>query len=239
MALLASKHDFFLSGMISCRLSFTCTVQFLLSTAKGRCLWVQIHFHFSLFSSNRGGRDGRLVLHFGEYLTSRARHFLPAETGRISGSLARLAGLFLPSYSMGDDFSSRRIGDRIESASNSSLDSERLMSFDPSTDPRLISLKRIAEGGGERGPRFDKGVLSVIDALLKDGHFVRNRMVGIVVLFNAQRQVTPRLLTTDEEAQLQSFLKEKGWTLEQATEFLNGVDLAERALGGYEARNEP
>jgi hypothetical protein len=84
--LLASKHDVFLSGMISCWLSFTCTVQFLLSTAKGRCLWVQIHFQFSFFSSRQGGRDGRLALHFGEHFESRAGHFLPAETGWISGS---------------------------------------------------------------------------------------------------------------------------------------------------------
>jgi hypothetical protein len=65
--LLASKHDFFLSGMISCWLSFICTGQFLLSTAKGRCLLGQIHFQFLFFSSNQGGQEGRLVRHFGEH----------------------------------------------------------------------------------------------------------------------------------------------------------------------------
>src|SRR5580704_18814466 len=54
--LLASKHDFFLSGMISCWLSFTCTVQFLLSTAKGRCLQLQIHLGDSFFHFGKAAR---------------------------------------------------------------------------------------------------------------------------------------------------------------------------------------
>jgi hypothetical protein len=65
---------------------FNCTVQFLLSTAKGRCLWVQIRFSWSDYLSRQGGPDGRLVIHFGEHFDSRVGHFSPAETGRISGS---------------------------------------------------------------------------------------------------------------------------------------------------------
>src|SRR5580692_7960813 len=54
--LLASKHDVFLSGMISCWLSFTCTVQFLLSTAKGRCLQLQIHWGDSFSHLGKAAR---------------------------------------------------------------------------------------------------------------------------------------------------------------------------------------
>jgi hypothetical protein len=61
--LLASKHDFFLSGMISFWLSFTCTVQFLLSTAKGRCLQLQIHLGDSFFHFGKAAR--RAAFSFG------------------------------------------------------------------------------------------------------------------------------------------------------------------------------
>src|ERR1700730_9651572 len=60
--LLASKHDFFHSGMISCCLSSTCTVQFLLSTAKGRCLTFKIHFRVSDFQF--GSAAGRAAFSF-------------------------------------------------------------------------------------------------------------------------------------------------------------------------------
>lgn len=75
--LIASKHDFFLSGMISCWLSFTCTVQFLLSTAKGRCLMVKIHLRISFFLIGQGGLDGRLVLHLTSILGERTGNSCP------------------------------------------------------------------------------------------------------------------------------------------------------------------
>jgi hypothetical protein len=113
------------------------------------------------------------------------------------------------------------------------------MPFDASTDPRLIGLKRIAEGGGDRGPLYDEGVLSVINAILKEGHFVRSRHVGLMVLFVAQRQLTQKLLTSDEEAELQHFIASHGWTFDEASQFLDGVDLVERMLQVYEMRDEP
>ena len=61
--LLASKHDFFLSGMISFWLSFNCTVQFLLSTAKGRCLQLQIHLGDSISHFGKAAR--RAAFSFG------------------------------------------------------------------------------------------------------------------------------------------------------------------------------
>ncbi len=115
---------------------------------------------------------------------------------------------------------------------------EDIMPFDPSTDPRLIGLKRYAERGGDRGPRFDKGVLSVINAILKDGHFVRSRMVSLMVLSRDQEKISPAIITQDEQAELHDYIAAQGWSLEQATEFLEGVDYAERALGGYESRQD-
>jgi hypothetical protein len=94
--LLASKHDFFLSGMISCLLSFTCTVQFLLSTAKGRCLTLKIHFSASRDLSLQGGQEPRLVDRFGEHFASRAGQFLPAEPRWISGSFFSLFARAIP-----------------------------------------------------------------------------------------------------------------------------------------------
>jgi hypothetical protein len=112
------------------------------------------------------------------------------------------------------------------------------MPFDPSTDPTLLSLKRIAETGGDRGRRYDEGVLSVIEIVLRDGQFARNRMVGLLVCFNAQRNLSGKLLKADEEAELQSFIASRGWSMEQATEFLGGVDAAERLLHVYEVRDD-
>lgn len=112
------------------------------------------------------------------------------------------------------------------------------MPFDPSSDPRLIGLKRIAEGGGDRGPRFDKGVLSVIDSILKNGRFVRNRMVSLMVLSRVQDGITAMIVTPDERAEFRDYIASQGWSLEQATEFLNGVDTAERILSVYEVKPE-
>jgi hypothetical protein len=113
------------------------------------------------------------------------------------------------------------------------------MPFEPSSNPTLLNLKRIAERGGERGPRFDKGILSVIEAVLKDGQFVRSRMVGLSVLSMAQRNLTVKLITADEETELRNFIASRGWSPEEANEFLSGVDLAERCLHIYEVRSEP
>ena len=75
--LLASKHDFFLSGMISCWLSFTCTVQFLLSTAKGRCLMVKIHLPISFFILGEAAGMAGFSFILASISGSRAGQFLP------------------------------------------------------------------------------------------------------------------------------------------------------------------
>jgi hypothetical protein len=75
--LLASKPDFFLSGMISCWLSFNCTVQFLLSTAKGRCLMVKIHLPISFFISGEAAGMAGFSFILASIFRSRAGQFLP------------------------------------------------------------------------------------------------------------------------------------------------------------------
>lgn len=111
------------------------------------------------------------------------------------------------------------------------------MPLDPSKNPTLLNLQSIAIAGGEYGALYDKGVLSVIETIIKDGRFVRSPVWGIILLAKGQRDGAGFLISSDEQAELQSFLDTRRWTLDEAIEFARGADAAARNLDVYEAKS--
>jgi hypothetical protein len=104
---------------------------------------------------------------------------------------------------------------------------------DPANDPVVKNLKQIALKGGEKGPRYDQGVLAVVSQIEREGHFTRDRMCGILCLMGTQQKTNTRLLTDEEQAKGQKFIFRHGWTLEQAIEYASGVEFAESMLSRF------
>jgi hypothetical protein len=106
----------------------------------------------------------------------------------------------------------------------------------PSEDPFVQNIKRIADRGGERGPRFDRGVLETIAALENDGELPRNNFVSCFVLLKMQKATGQKLLTEEEADGPSRFMKARGWTFDEAFEYVEGVDFVERMLWVYKDR---
>lgn len=113
-----------------------------------------------------------------------------------------------------------------------------MFEFKPTDDGTFLNLKQIARSGGEKGPLYDAGVLSVIDQIEKTGTFVKNPMRGIILLYSTHQKLPQRLLSDDEINQAKQFLAERGWTLAQAMQFAGGIDTAESLLSHLGPKKE-
>jgi hypothetical protein len=102
--------------------------------------------------------------------------------------------------------------------------------LNPAHDPTLLALKQIAEAGGERGPLYDEGVLSVVRQVEAQEHFVRNPICGPLTAMQLQQQTQANILTPDELDQGRRFLEARGWTLDQSFQYVCGVKDAENHL---------
>jgi hypothetical protein len=102
---------------------------------------------------------------------------------------------------------------------------------DPRNDPWFIGLRGIAMRGGDRGPLYDQGVLSVIEQIERTGRHVPSLLKGLGHL--AERDPLRAIYTPDEIAALERELAVRGWTIEQGAQFAKGVSDAEEALKAY------
>lgn len=107
----------------------------------------------------------------------------------------------------------------------------------PTSDPQLQSLKALALRGGDRGPHFDRGALTVIEQIEREGSYTPDRREGLICLAYAQRNGPPLLLTAEESAEAGQVLAGMGLTLEQGIEFFSGVSTAQQLLFRY--RKQP
>ncbi len=105
---------------------------------------------------------------------------------------------------------------------------------DPQFDPLLLSLKGIATRGGERGPLYDQGVLSVISQIEQSGTYKPSRLLPLINL-GRNPDFARSYLTTNEMTELEEELVSRGWSPEQGAEYAAGVDAAETTLNHYRA----
>jgi hypothetical protein len=103
---------------------------------------------------------------------------------------------------------------------------------DPRTDPILLNLKGIATRGGERGPLYDQGVLSVIAQIEQLGAYKPSRFLPLIDLGRNPLAARSYLLPA-EIAGLEHFLASRGWTVAEGAEFAAGVSAAESTLKHY------
>jgi hypothetical protein len=112
--------------------------------------------------------------------------------------------------------------------------------FAPTNDPALLNLKNVAQSGREeRGPLYDQGVLAVIGQIEREGCYVPDRRAGIICLMKVQEGSAQRLLTADELETGRGILAQRGWTLDQAVEYFNGIRFAEQMLHHLRKPEEP
>jgi hypothetical protein len=100
----------------------------------------------------------------------------------------------------------------------------------PQFDPRILSLKRIALNGGEYGPYYDQGVLSVITQIEGTGKFIPNPLRGLAFLKH-----NPNILTAEEKENFERALQLRGWTLDEGVAYSNGIEAAEIELYRYKS----
>ena len=104
---------------------------------------------------------------------------------------------------------------------------------DPTSDPTLLALKRIASRGGDRGPLFDQGVLATVSQVEREGYFTRGGTASLLSRMHIQQQSAARMLTDEEFAEGQRFLAQRGWTIEQGSQYAQGALFAEGILFSF------
>jgi len=101
---------------------------------------------------------------------------------------------------------------------------------DPARDPTLQALKRMASRGGDRGPLFDQGILATVSQIEREGYFTRGGTASLLSRMHIQQQSAARMLTDEEVAGGQRFLAQRGWTIEQGSQYAHGALFAEGIL---------
>jgi len=104
---------------------------------------------------------------------------------------------------------------------------------DPANDPTLLALKRIASGGGDQGPLFDQGILATVSQIEREGSFTRGGTASLLSRMHIQQQSAARVLTDEEFAEGQRFLAQRGWTVEQGSQYAHGALFAEGLLFSF------
>ncbi len=106
------------------------------------------------------------------------------------------------------------------------------LNSDPRHDQLFLGLKEIATRGGERGPLYDQGVLSVVAQIEQSGTYKPSRLLSLIDLCRNPELVRSSL-TAAEVEELEQVLASRGWTLAQGAEFAAGVSAAESTLQQY------
>lgn len=106
----------------------------------------------------------------------------------------------------------------------------------PGDDPLVRNLKSIALKGGDRGKFYDNGVLAVVEQIERQGHFEHNRIIGKMGLYKVQQDIAQRMLTDEEVADVTQFVSQYG-TFDEAYQYVDGLDFAERTLFPYKMRD--
>lgn len=108
--------------------------------------------------------------------------------------------------------------------------------FDARTDSLLLTLKQIAAKGSENGPLFDQGVGDVVREVETRGRFRMNREASRINELAIQERSGMQVLTDEETRGVRAMLAERGWTLEQALEYADGVQKTQDCLKHFKDR---
>lgn len=98
------------------------------------------------------------------------------------------------------------------------------------------AFRKISQNGGDRGPLFDRGVLSVFDEVERTGSFKPIPWVGLVGAALALRDQGVQILEPDEIVAVERYVKESGMSLDALDLYLRGVISAESVLSRFAAK---
>ena len=98
-------------------------------------------------------------------------------------------------------------------------------------DPMLMQLKRIATDGGERGPHYDQGVLSVIESIEQHGYY--ETVPAMRLLHGYKLNVESGAFTNAELDEAKQLAAKLGLTLKHGERFAGGVRYAENFLPDF------
>ena len=107
------------------------------------------------------------------------------------------------------------------------------MQSKPVENLMLLQIKSNATKGGERGPHYDQGVLSVTSQIEKTGKFSPNRLAEHVIMFRD----SPHSLSYEELQSIQRHLAETGMAADEALSYALGVEFAEIILRHFADRS--
>jgi hypothetical protein len=99
-------------------------------------------------------------------------------------------------------------------------------------DVVFLGLKQLAEAGGDRGPLYDQGVLSVIRQIERRGCFDPDPIKQLAGIHHALK-TQPKVVTPEEARRAEEMAKQRGWTLGEAAQYAAGVMDAEKNLAAY------
>lgn len=96
----------------------------------------------------------------------------------------------------------------------------------------LRCIKSIAVAGGEYGPHFDRGVLSVIQQIEARGFYVPNPIVGVDLLHD-KPDLAQVVFTDVERSDLLSECHNQGMSVEEGAQYARGVVFAQNQFKKY------
>lgn len=94
-------------------------------------------------------------------------------------------------------------------------------------DPLIEMLKSLATNG-DRGPLYDRGVMSVIAEVEANGFFVPNQIAKDI--HSLQLDIKAKTVTESERQSAFDRIEELGMTIESAAEYSGGILYAESML---------
>jgi hypothetical protein len=101
---------------------------------------------------------------------------------------------------------------------------------EPINDIEVQNLKKTAEAGGEHGPLYDQGVLTVINSIEKHGGFIPSRWVGAATLFKLGKDDGQSMLSHEEMVAMNGLFQHNKWSPEDAVFYAEGIGAAEKLL---------
>ncbi|HEY7311924.1 MAG TPA: helix-turn-helix transcriptional regulator [Gemmataceae bacterium] len=130
------------------------------------------------------------------------------------------------------------LGQKLDVDLSSPLDGEKTMNRlpNPRENGTLLSLKRTALKGGEKGRLYDKGVLSVINQIESKGSFDPDLTANLLDAAYVDQGLGANMLTVEERVQAQELLQRCGWTLEEGKQYAAGVKDAQTLLAVYRSK---
>ena len=108
--------------------------------------------------------------------------------------------------------------------------------YDQRTNSAILDLKAQAEAGGEFGPYFDQGVLSVLGQIESAGSYAADPIRIADAVYQADAAGMAGMVTAEERERAERLALEKGWSLQACAEFARGVMHAESRLAAYGVR---